>query len=66
MFSPRQGRPFPEAFLTLVLVRHFENTALDDTRKLFNENIANIDTDVQDVMKKILKTLEDGDFSKKT
>ena len=50
--------------LTLVLVRHFENTALEDARKLFNENIANIDTDVQDVMKKILKTLEDGDFSK--
>ena len=50
--------------LTLVLVRHFENTALDDARKLLHENIANIDTEVQDVMKKILKTLEDGDFSK--
>ena len=50
--------------LTLVLVRHFENTALDDARKLLHENIVNIDTDVQEVMKKILKTLEDGDFSK--
>ena len=50
--------------LTLVLVRHFENTALDDTRKLFNENLANIDADAQDVMKKILQTLEDGEFSK--
>ena len=50
--------------LNLLLIKHFENEAEDEAKQLYNDNIGNVSTEVRNLVKIILKALEERDFSK--
>lgn len=50
--------------LNLLLIKHFENEAEDEAKQLYNDNIGNDSTEVRNLVKIILKALEERDFSK--
>ena len=48
--------------VTLLILKHFENVALEEVKLVFRENVKNIGDTVKHFMINVMKTLEDKDF----